>query len=221
MPFDAILIGRSVFAAVNRLLAYSNKIFDDGNEKAQIEKILNGINKGIWEGFVLTAIPMTFAADEIPVAAIPRTNLLEPKSIRVTQRRYQGSSYRFRHSGFSISSGRGASTSETHESLRKIDQGLFVLTTQRIIFLGELKTLTFDLEKVLALEPYADGIGLHLNGKERVEVFQISSEVTLKRVEDQREIAVPFAGSILGRLVSMTMALKRVENELRPPRSAA
>jgi hypothetical protein len=108
--------------------------------------------------------------------------------------------------GLSFGSGSYTSTTESREQLQKADEGTLVVTNRQVAFLGALKTISIDVNKILGIDNFRDGISLHCKGKEKVESFKISEDLMLTYHEDQEAVSVPFAGQILERIISRAMA---------------
>jgi hypothetical protein len=75
-----------------------------------------------------------------------------------------GHGFRYRIGGFQ---GQPVST----QVLSKLDQGTLVVTTQRLVFVGTLKSVMVPLPKILNVEPYKDAIGVFREGRENPEFF--------------------------------------------------
>ena len=60
------------------------------------------------------------------------------------------------------------------ESLAKLDTGIFVLTNQRVAYLGRTKSTSVALSEVLNVEVYDDGVSIAREGKENPDFFPIS-----------------------------------------------
>jgi hypothetical protein len=203
MTGGSILLGFAVFIAVIALFTYFNNKAD---QVAQTSKVLDAITADTSKfNFVLTEIPIELSDQEKALAVLPKTALLEPKAVRVGQRRYLGSSLRIAK-GVSLRSGRQVSTSESLDRLRRIDQGKLVVTNKRIAFLGTMRTVFVEIEKIVSVDTYIDGIGLHCSGKDKVECFLISPDLTIKYSDNDEKVTVPFAGQILHHIVSEAMA---------------
>ena len=48
----------------------------------------------------------------------------------------------------------------TSEELTVIDSGTVYVTNKRLIFMGDRKNTNIKLDKILALTPYSDGVGI-------------------------------------------------------------
>jgi hypothetical protein len=212
MSGQGMISGLIVFGVVIAVLSHFNNekgvalSTSTASEAAQISKLLEIISAGTADiNFILAAAPLVIIEHEKVVAVLPKTALLEPKTVRVRQGNRHGSSMRM---GFGYSTGSGGYTSitETREQLKTVDEGTLVVTDQRVAFLGALKTIAIDVDKIIGVDESRDGIALHCEGKEKVESFKISEELMLTYREDQKEVSVPFAGQILERIISQTMA---------------
>jgi hypothetical protein len=198
-----ILFGFKIFRSIIAAFSYvdSQKL-----QAARISKVLEDLSMGTTNiNFVLTAPPLVVSEHEKVAAVLPKTTLLEPKMVRVRQGSRHSSSMRIAR-GYSFGSGNYNSTTESSEQLRAIDLGTLVVTNQRIVFLGTLKTISIDANKIIGVDKYRDSIGIHCKDKGNVESFKISNDLMLTYHEDQKDVLVPFAGQILGCIISHTMA---------------
>ena len=104
-----------------------------------------------------------------------RSNLLEPHSVRVYNAGAQGMSVpipglkgvRYRVGGLKGSS-------ESHEELKQIDSGTLLLTNKRIIFVGDKRSKTIKLEKIIQVEPYKDAVRVAFEGRKKPLYFTVS-----------------------------------------------
>ena len=58
-----------------------------------------------------------------------------------------------------------------HEELRDLDFGDLVLTSRRLVFLGEKRTINVDLSQIIGVEPYLDAVAIHRANKQHTERF--------------------------------------------------
>jgi len=74
---------------------------------------------------------------------------------------------------------------------------VLTLTDRRLVFSGSKRTVNIDLRKIVAVEPYRDGIGVQRADRARTQYFTGIDQVELKiRVED-REYIEPLTGLIM------------------------
>jgi hypothetical protein len=221
MTGQGVLFGLIIFGLViaassylnNAKVAEANYLNDKRVEAERTAKVLELISAGTADiNFILTTPPIVVSEQEKIVAVLPNTDLLEPRSVRVREGQRYSSSTRIVR-GYSTGSGRYTSTTESRDQLKTIDRGTLVITDQRIAFMGALKTISIDVKKIMGVDPHPDGVALHCKDKEKVESFKISDGLKLTYHEDQQEVSVPFIGSFLERIISMTMSGQR-------PRSA-
>jgi hypothetical protein len=213
MTGQGIFFGFIVFGSIIAAFSYLNyqKV-----QAARISKVLEDISSGTTDiNFVLAASPLVVSEHEKVAAVLPKTTLLEPKMVRVREGSRHSSSMRM--ASYSVGSGNYTSTTESQEQLRAIDLGTLVVTNQRIVFLGKLKTISIDVNKMIGVDEYRDSIGVHCKDKEKVDSFKISNDLMLTYHEDQKDVLVPFAGQILGSIIGHTMA----EHDARKETTAA
>jgi hypothetical protein len=212
MTSQGMLWGFIVFGGVIAAFWCSN---NKKVQAAQLAKALQIIGTGATGiNLVLATSPLVLSEHENVVAVLPKTTLLEPKAVRVRQGRRHSSS--MRAYGYSAGSGDYTSTTESLEQLRAIDVGTLVVTDQRIAFMGQLKTVSIDLIKIIGVDNGRNEIGIHCKDKEKVESFRIAKDLMLTYQEDCEAVSVPFDGQILGCIVSRTMT----QHEARKSRAA-
>jgi len=70
----------------------------------------------------------------------------------------------------------------TGRTLEPEDTGILSLTSQRIVFVGHRKTVETALSKLISLDAYEDGLGLHISGRESVPLFRVRSAALLLNI---------------------------------------
>jgi hypothetical protein len=215
---QAILSGLIVFGSIYAAYSYlSNQNMKTARQTARIAKVLEDLRTGTTNiNFVLEAPPLVVSEQEKVAAVLPKTTLLEPKTVRVRQGSRHSSSTRIVR-GYSVGSGSYSSTTESHEQLRAIDLGTLIVTNQRIVFMGKLKTISIDVNKMMGIDEYRDSIGIHRTDKPNVESFKISDDLMLTYHEDDKDVPLPFTGQILGWIIHHTIA----DDEARKGTAAA
>ena len=120
--------------------------------------------------------PLCHDADEEVVAVLPSVDLLEPRAVRYSRSYYGGPTIRIAK-GLSLRLGAASGRSESQDELRTLDHGTLVLTTKRLAFMGSMRTNNVSLDDIVTVEPYADGIRLHRERKERPETYIFTREL--------------------------------------------
>ncbi|HEC91449.1 MAG TPA: zinc-ribbon domain-containing protein [Candidatus Atribacteria bacterium] len=144
--------------------------------------------------------PIILKKNERLQMALPNVSLIEPRAVRTGG--YGGGSFRVTK-GVSLRTGRFQM--ESHDELKTIDQGTFVLTDERVVFSGTKRTVNIDLKKILSIEPYSNGIGLRRTGKSRTEYFTGVEQHNVSFSIDGRHYKEPLSGSILMCLIEGLM----------------
>jgi hypothetical protein len=140
--------------------------------------------------------PIILKKKEELIFALPNISLLEPRAVRTGG--YGGPSVRlakglyFRVGGFKA---------ESHEEVRNIDQGTLTLTNKRLVFSGTKRTININLDKVISVEPYSDGIALRRSGKEKTQYFTNINQSKLTITVSSRVYEESFSGLILMYLI--------------------
>ena len=142
--------------------------------------------------------------DEELLGVFPQIVLREPRAVRDYRGHYAGQSIRVAK-GASFRFGGYRSSSESHDELRSIDQGTLVLTSHRLMFLGAKRTSAVQLEKIVDLESYDDGLQLHRQGKEKVEHFQFSGGVEMSYQRDGKSVLAPLGGQVVKLIVEQAI----------------
>jgi hypothetical protein len=117
--------------------------------------------------------------DETINLVLNDVNFSEPRAVRYTEGKYGGGSVRVAK-GVTIRSGRGNSKSESVDEIRMIDTGTLVITNKRIVFSGNIKSINIDLNKLINLTPYSDGIATRRSNKQKTEYFTNTNNTNLK-----------------------------------------
>jgi transcription elongation factor Elf1 len=199
-------------ASASVWLEYSNKILSDDDWKRisngeksiakQREDDLNYFTTQVREGKCPIHVngnvsnPVMLQKGEKLIMALPSVKLLEPRA--VSQGYYGGPSVRV-SKGFYLRG--GVTRSESHEELRHLDEGTFVLTNKRLIFSGRNKTIEILFNKIVSIIPYTDGISISRSGKERREYFVGSNAYEISFTVEKREYKLPMSGEVLMNII--------------------
>jgi hypothetical protein len=76
--------------------------------------------------------------------------------------------------GLSFRFGSGNSQSENFEELRHLDHGTLVITSKRLVFLGQVRTTITELGDLIGVHAFDDSIKVHRERKQRAEHYQLS-----------------------------------------------
>lgn len=85
-----------------------------------------------------------------------------------------GFSFPIGHTGIRYRVGSFSGHPVEQESLTRLDAGTFVLTGQRLAFIGHAKSISMPLDKVLHVEVYNDAIAVFKEGRENPDFFLMS-----------------------------------------------
>ena len=110
--------------------------------------------------------PVILKRNETLTLALDNISLLEPRSVRTGT--YGGPSFRVAK-GISIRM--GGFKAESHEELKNIDSGMFVITNKKIVLMGTKRTVNIDLRKIISIEPFADGVSIGTEGRQKTQYF--------------------------------------------------
>ena len=108
--------------------------------------------------------------EEILFNSSVNITLSEPRSVRVTKSNYGGVSYGVTKKT-RVGGGSSTSVSKSHEEITQIDTGRVTITNKRFIFAGSKKNVDVNLNKIIGIQTYNNGILLQRTGKQKAEYF--------------------------------------------------
>tara|TARA_Y100000996_G_scaffold313771_1_gene249986 strand:+ start:75 stop:1067 length:993 start_codon:yes stop_codon:yes gene_type:complete len=121
--------------------------------------------------------------DEEILFCVDNIVLSEEKTVKI-QGTYQGLSIRIM-SGVWYRVGQASGGTEV--KIVPIDTGTFALTTKRIIFHGEKKSLSYNLETIVSVRAFEEGVGLGRSKKQKIEYFSNFDLYKLNNEESDME----------------------------------
>ena len=131
-------------------------------------------------------------SDERPLFVLASISLQEPRSVATGA--YGGPAI---HVAQGLTVRTGAFRAQSHEILKTIDEGVLVLTSQRLCFAGRLHSLEIDLHKLVSVDAYADAVVIRRSGKEKVEFFFGLERHSYSFAVEGRHYTEPMSGLIL------------------------
>ena len=141
-------------------------------------------------------VPIILKKNEKIELLLPNITLLEPR--RVTTGGYGGPTVRVAKGlYFRV----GAFRAQSHEEIKEVDRGLLVLTNKRLVFLGDKRTSSIDLRKIVAVEPYRDGISVASERRKHPQYFIGVDQMELNVTVGERSYVEPLTGLILMYLI--------------------
>ncbi len=165
-------------------------------QKRDTNEFINELQKGITKINTNTKSPIILKRNEETSLIMHNITLREPRAVRQIVGGYGGPTFRVAK-GVSFRLGAVSAQSESHEELRNIDQGTLVLTNKRLIFIGSKRTTNIDLRKIVAIEPYKDGIGSQRENKQKTEYYTGTDKTTLTITKNGRRTTIPVNGVVL------------------------
>jgi len=138
-------------------------------------------------------VPIMLKSGEELIMSVPMVSFHEPKSVSTTIGGHAGPSYRI-GKGVSFRTGIFVAESQSREEVKFIDQGSLVLTSKRLVFMGQKRTNAFDLTKIISVEPYATGLALRRDGKQKTEYYYGLDHVSATINMDNRQYDVTLDG---------------------------
>jgi ribosomal protein L40E len=172
------------------------QILEQKASQDDLVSFVNKLNSGTGNLSVIPNPPIILKKGEEACVVLSGVNLLEPRAVRQTRGGYAGPTIRVAK-GVSFRMGSVSARSESHEELRKIDQGTFVLTNKRMIFIGAKRTTNIDLRKIISITAYKDGIASQRENKQKTEYFTALDRHSVTFTINGRTHSVPFTGLIM------------------------
>ena len=181
----------------------SGGLSDTKRHQADMEQWMTALKEGeVSINMIYDSSSVLLKRKEELQVVLPNMALWEPRSVRQSVGGYGGPSFRIAK-GIYWRLGAFKARSESHEELRTIDQGRFTLTNKRLIFSGAKRTVDINLNKVVSIEPYSDGIAVRTSGRQKTQYFvridpeQITATITV----NDRVYQEPFDGLMLKYLI--------------------
>jgi hypothetical protein len=161
---------------------------DEKQKEADMEIWMSGLKNGNVPR-LSSQSPVILKKNEELILSMPNISLLEPRAVQTGV--YGGPSFRvakgvyFRVGGFKA---------QSHDEIKKIDQGMITLTNTRIVFSGSKRTVNIPLGKIISIEPFSDAIALRREGKEKTQYFTGINQSTITLSVRDRKYQEPFSG---------------------------
>lgn len=118
----------------------------------------------------INSVDLLLKKNEHPILELENITLQEPRAVRVSRGGYGGTSIRIAK-GITLHTGGTRGRSESHDEIRNIDNGKLLITNKRIMFLGSNRTTNIDINKIVSIEDYLDGIKIQRSNKQKPEYF--------------------------------------------------
>lgn len=123
-------------------------------------------------------VPLNLATGERPLIVLPYTDLVEVATKGTRRSTWGGPSIRVAK-GVSYRFGSSKSTYDSQPELRNVDEGTLVVTSERLAFIGAIRTISAKWRKVLSVTPFTDAVGVHLDGRSKPVYFRPSGAAIL------------------------------------------
>jgi Zn-finger nucleic acid-binding protein len=130
--------------------------------------------------------------EEQPLFVLASISLREPRSVSTGA--YGGPAI---HVAKGLTIRTGAFRAQSHEILKTIDDGVLVLTSQRLCFAGKLLSIEVGLNKLVSVDAYSDAVVVRRSGKEKVEFFFGLERHTYSFAVQGRHYTEPMSGLIV------------------------
>jgi len=123
---------------------------------------------------------LNLGRDEHLLAILPGTQLMEGRAVRKYIAGSHGVSIRLAK-GVSFRVGATAGHSESQQELRRIDTGMLILTNERLIFSGSVRTNEIPLGSLLEMEAYTDALKISRTRKAKPEFYVLDPSLRVQR----------------------------------------
>ncbi len=140
--------------------------------------------------------PVILKRGEEPVLVMPNITFREPHAVRTSVAGYGGPTFRIAK-GVSFRLGGASSRSVSHDEIQKIDTGTLTITNKRLIFTGSMKTLNYNLSKILSITEFKDAVGIQRDNKQKTEYFTDCDRSILNYTINNQTKSTPFYGPLL------------------------
>ena len=176
-----------------------NNLVECNNSSNMPQDELEWYAQQLYEGKVYLPTkdcPVILKRAEEPVLVLSNITFKEPRAVRTSVGGYGGPTIRIAK-GISFKLGGASSRSVSHDEIKAIDKGTLTITNKRLIFTGSMKTLNYNLSKILSITDFKDGIAIQRDNKQKTEYFTDCDETVINyKVNDQFK-STPFYGSLL------------------------
>lgn len=176
-----------------------NELVEDNTTSNIPQNDLEWLAQQLYEGRIYLPTrdcPIILKRGEEPIIVLPNITFKEPRSVRTSVGGYGGPTIRIAK-GISFKLGGASSRSVSHEEIKDIDKGTLTITNKRLIFTGSMKTLNYNLSKILSITDFTDGIAIQRDNKQKTEYFTDCDKIMFNyKINDQFK-TTPFYGSLL------------------------
>ena len=175
-------------------------VSDEEQKEMDISKLLTALKNGEIAIEKETESSIILRKGEEHIISFPNIRLYEARKIRRAKGRYGGPSIKLAK-GFYLRLGSFDSQSESSEQLKEIDVGVLSLTSKRLVFSGEKKTINIPLTNIISIDPYIDGIAVRSTKRSRTSYFIGTDQKTIVIKINDREYEEKFSGLFLKYLI--------------------
>ena len=140
--------------------------------------------------------PILLKKREEPIIVLPNVIFKEPRSVRTSVGGFAGPTIHITK-GVSFRLGGASSRSISHEEIKTIDHGILTITNKRLAFTGPIKTLNYNLNKIIAINDFEDGIAIQRDNKQKTEYFLGTNQTIINYHRGSQQKSTPFYGSLI------------------------
>ena len=146
-------------------------------DTVKLETIMNELSRSGLKPLDPSRIRLMLKKGEVAYY-VTSTELLEDRTMRVArQGAVAGLSIKIMK-GVSFRPGVFRSYPISKTDLKKIDAGDFIVTNQRVVFMGSTKDINVSYKKLMGITPYTDALQLNREGKIKRQFFKMTDPMT-------------------------------------------
>lgn len=182
----------------NEITQKSTKLRQSPSQpKSDIEKFIQELSMGRIQLKPMNS-PVILKKNEEAYFSIPNVGLGEPYTKRVPQG--VGADPSFRVDGVAIPTS-GALSKSTQIEVKGIDIGTFVITNKRLIFIGSKKSVNINLNKIIFIEEFRNGISIQRENKQKIEYFVGTNKSSMDFTIEGRKYSKNLEGDLVKAII--------------------
>lgn len=150
--------------------------------ESQYKKDLENFVQQVSQGEIQlnpTYSPVILKKNEEAYFSIPNVNLDEAVDGLASQRTGEGPSFMVAKGLYTASSIR-QSKRNSNINVKTLDNGTLVITNKRLVFLGSKKSVNINLNKIISIEAFENGISIQRENKQKIEYFVGTNKTSIQ-----------------------------------------
>lgn len=150
----------------------------ESQQKRDLEKFVQQVSRGEIQLNPMDS-PVILKKNEYAYFSIPNVNLDEAIDGLASQRTGEGPSFMVTTGSYTASSIR-QSQRYSNINVKTLDKGTLVITNKRLVFLGSKKSVNINLNKIISIEAFENGISIHRENKQKIEYFVGTNKTSIQ-----------------------------------------